>query len=176
MSALPILPHEPELMSVEEYLHGDHDWEGDREYVDGVIEERAMGQKNHSKWQLAIQAWFLLHADAWRMTGYPELRVQTRANYFRVPDVTVLSADAPDEEIVRHPPLAVFEVLSPDDRILRVDRKLAEYEAMGIPSIYVVNPDTGSFKQYIDGSQREVDECVGGSFRFPAEEIRKLVR
>ncbi len=176
MSALPVVPHDTELMSVEEYLHGDHDWEGDREYVDGEIEERAMGSRGHSKWQKAIQRWLEQHEDAWQIAVFPELRVQTNVSRFRVPDVAVLSSDAPYEDIVRHTPLAVFEVLSPDDRILRVDRKLLEYEAMGIPAIYVVNPETGSFRRFLDGSQRGVDECVVGSFRFPVEEIRRLVR
>jgi hypothetical protein len=36
-------------VSVEEYLRTDH--EPDRDHVDGVLEERHLGQKDHSKLQ-----------------------------------------------------------------------------------------------------------------------------
>ncbi len=41
---------------VELYLQGEY--EADVDYVDGVIEERNLGDEDHSMWQLAIQHWF----------------------------------------------------------------------------------------------------------------------
>ncbi len=35
-------------MSLEEYLHGDHDWDVAPDYVDGELEERCFGQEDHS--------------------------------------------------------------------------------------------------------------------------------
>jgi hypothetical protein len=40
---------------VEVYLRTSY--EPDAEYVDGVIEERPMGQNDHSAWQNALQVW-----------------------------------------------------------------------------------------------------------------------
>ena len=37
---------------VEQYLTGQY--ESDVDYVDGIIEERNLGENDHSKWQLAI--------------------------------------------------------------------------------------------------------------------------
>ncbi len=67
---------------------------------------------------------------------------------FRVPDVTVLDRDQPPEQIITHPPLAVFEVLSPEDTLQKLKRKLDDYAAMGIPQIWVIGPEDGSFSRY----------------------------
>jgi len=45
------------VVPVEVYLRSS-DYEPDAEYVDGVIEERPMGEFNHSDWQEAICAFF----------------------------------------------------------------------------------------------------------------------
>jgi hypothetical protein len=34
-------------------------YEPDAEYVDGVVEERPMGEDGHSAWQSAVAYWFL---------------------------------------------------------------------------------------------------------------------
>jgi len=46
------------------------------------------------------------------MKALPELRVHRSPTRFPVPDVTVFDQDAPKEQIITHPPLAVFEILS----------------------------------------------------------------
>ncbi len=43
-------------ISAEEYLRTD--FEPDADFVDGLIEERPMGEYNHSSWQEALLAWF----------------------------------------------------------------------------------------------------------------------
>ena len=68
----------------------------------------------------------------------PELRVQVGPTRFRVPDVTVLDRNLVNEQIVTVAPLAVFEVLSPEDRVQRLNRKLEDYR-MGIPQIWVID-------------------------------------
>ena len=40
------------------------------------------------------------------------------------------------------PPVALFEVLSPSNRPGEVHRKVGEYLDMGVPAVYVVDPDT----------------------------------
>ncbi len=44
---------------VEVYLRSSY--EPDAEYVDGAIEERPMGEYDHSSWQEAIILWFRQH-------------------------------------------------------------------------------------------------------------------
>ena len=101
---------------VELYLESEY--EPNADYVDGVIEERNLGEWDHASWQQAIQHWFLLHEAAWQVRVRPELRIQISPTRFRVADVTVVDRSHPKEQIITHPPLAVFEVLSPDDAVI----------------------------------------------------------
>jgi Uma2 family endonuclease len=131
---------------VEVYLRSSY--EPDAEYVDGEIERRPAGELDHASWQQAIQKWFWQHEKEWDIRVLPELRVQVAATRFRVPDVTVLDRDRPTEQIITHPPLAVFEVLSPEDSLQRLKRKLEDYRAMGIPEIWVIDPQDSTFYRY----------------------------
>jgi hypothetical protein len=72
---------------IEVYLHSSS--EPDAEYVDGEIEERPVGENDHSAWQNAIGLWFNLVAQEWSVRIRPELRIQAAPTRFRVPDVTV---------------------------------------------------------------------------------------
>ena len=116
---------------VEVYLRSSY--EPDAEYVDGTIEKRPMGEFDHASWQQAIQKWFWLHEKEWGIRVLPELRVRVAATRFRIPDVTVLDRSRPIEQIITHPPLAVFEVLSPEDSLQRLKRKLEDYRTMASP-------------------------------------------
>jgi Uma2 family endonuclease len=131
---------------VEVYLRSSY--EPDAEYVDGKIEERPMGEFDHASWQQAIQLWFWQHQKEWGIRVLPELRVRVAATRYRVPDVAVLDGGRPIEQIITHPPLAVFEVLSPEDRLQRLKRKLEDYRAMGIAEIWVIDPQDSTFYRY----------------------------
>ena len=45
-------------------------------------------------------------------------------------------------------PIAVFEVLSPEDSLQRLKRKLEDYRAMGIAEIWVIDPQDSTFYRY----------------------------
>ncbi len=134
---------------LEVYLHSSY--EPDAEFVDGEIEERPMGEYDHAAWQQAICYWFQQHAKDWTIRVKPELRVQVAPTRFLVPDVMILDRNQPIEQIITRPPVAVFEVLSPEDTVRRLMRKLNDYHAMGIPEIWVVNPETKIFLRFEDG-------------------------
>jgi Uma2 family endonuclease len=133
---------------VEVYLRSSY--EPDAESVDGVIEERPAGEYDHSAWQGAICFWFDQHAQEWNLRVRPALRVQVAATRFRVPDATVLDRAQPIEQIVTHPPAAVFEILSPEDTMQRLKRKLEDYRTMGIPEVWVIDPQDGAYYRYED--------------------------
>jgi Uma2 family endonuclease len=133
---------------VEVYLRSSY--EPDAEYVDGEIERRPMGEWDHASWQQALLLWFSQHGKEWGVRVRPELRVQVATTRYRVPDVTVVDQGRPTEQIITHAPLAVFEVLSPEDRLQRLKRKLEDYRKMGIPEIWVIDPEDNSFYRYED--------------------------
>ncbi len=161
---------------VELYLQGDYEY--DLDYVDGVIEDRNLGDPNHSKWQVAIQHWFLLNAQKWNVLVRPELRIHTSATRYRIADVAIVDASVPEQGPPTHPPLAVFEVLSPDDRLSRVRTRLADFAAMGVPEIWLIDPATGSFDRFEGGqlARREQFSLAGTEVTFAVSEIGKLVR
>jgi Uma2 family endonuclease len=143
---------------VEVYLRSCY--EPDAEYVDGEIEQRPMGEFDHASWQLAILRWFLQHENDWNIRVRPELRIQVAPTRFRVPDVTVLDRSQPIEQIITHPPLAVFEVLSPEDSLQRLKRKLEDYRTMGIPEIRVIDPQDGTYYRYEERQLLRSDSFV----------------
>jgi len=159
---------------VEVYLRSSY--EPDAEYVNGQIVERPVGVLDHADWQAAISAWFRSHANEWNIRVFPELRVQVTRDNYRVPDVTVLDRALPTEQIITHPPVAVFEILSPEDTIQKMKRKLQEYAQMGIPQIWVIDPQDGSFDRYLDGHTQPASRFDQGNIQFEVVEIAKLLQ
>ena len=101
-----------------------------------------MGELEHSEMQLAIIRWFLAHADEWGVNPYPEIRIQTGPQRFRVADIAVRPHNASRERILLTPPLIVIEILSPEDRVSRYMERLEDYRTMGIRNIWVIDPIT----------------------------------
>jgi Uma2 family endonuclease len=160
---------------VEVYLRSSY--EPDAEYVDGKIEERPMGELEHALWQKAILRWFWNNEHEWGLKVLQELRVQVAPTRFRVPDVTVLDRSHPKEQIVTKPPVAVFEVLSPEDTMQRMKRRLEDYRAMGVAEIWVVDPEDGSWSRYEGGELRHKTTFSYGAkgIVFDLNEIKKLL-
>jgi Uma2 family endonuclease len=161
---------------VEVYLSSSY--EPDAEYVNGVIEERPMGEFDHSSWQHAIELWFSQHAKEWGIRVRPELRIQVSGGNFRVPDVTLLDRNLTIEQVITHPPIAVFEILSPEDTVSRMMTKLADYERMGIKTILVLDPNGKHFRftagalEPLTSSAFDLPESA---CRFDLAEIEKLL-
>ncbi len=153
-------------------------YEPDAEFVDGVIEERPMGEWNHANWQAAILEFFRSHRQEWNIRAGAELRVQVSSGNFRVPDVAILDRNLPIEQIITHPPIAVFEILSPQDTVTRTLTKLGDYERMGIQTILVLDP-TGKHRLYRDGTlgllSAPAFNLPGSACRFDLAEIEKLL-
>lgn len=140
------------VTSLERYLHSR--CEPDAEYVDGEVEQRPMGEYDHATWQQAIERYFLEHAKNWGIRVRCELRVQVSATRYRVPDVVVFDRNRPIEQILTYSPVAVFEVLSPEDSVSRLLVKLDDYERMGVRNIFVVNTELERSYQYKAGELR----------------------
>jgi Uma2 family endonuclease len=153
-------------------------YEPDAEYVDGVIEERPMGEWSHADLQAAILEYFRSRRVEWNIRAAAELRVRVSERRFRVPDVAVLDRNLPVEEVVTHTPLAVFEVLSPDDSVKRMMTKLADYERMGIQTILVLDPKGKHFRfkgGALEPLPAEPFDLPGSACRFDLTEIEKLL-
>ena len=163
-------------ISEEQYLRST--FEPDAEYVDGEVRERPIGTYDHNDWQQAIQRWFVEHAKDWNIRSVQEQRMRVRAGRYRIPDVSVLDRTNPKEQVVTAPPLAVFEVLSPEDRVQDLYEKLDDYTAMGIPHIWVIDPRSGIFKRYTNGNLILLDRFQFGErgILFELSEIEGLLQ
>lgn len=126
------------LISVDEYLHSSYS--PDREYIDGELQERNLGEFDHATLQHYLQFLFETNAKQWRITVRPELRLQVSDTRFRVPDVMVLRQNQPWDQVIREAPLLCIEVLSPEDRFGRVEEKVVDYLRMGVPTVWVIDP------------------------------------
>lgn len=125
-------------VSVEEYLS--MVFEHDCEYVDGVIEERDLGEFEHAYVQGILITLFNNHRKDWGVYSLPEQRMQTQKTHFRVPDIVVLRKGSIREPILTHPPLLAIEVQSPDIPLRKTELKAAEYLAFGIEHVWVIDP------------------------------------
>ena len=69
-----------------------------------------------------------------------EQTVQVSPTRFRIPDVCALRADAPDEEIITHPPFLCVEILSADDSVTSVAERLDDFLRMGVENVWMIDP------------------------------------
>jgi len=127
-------------VTVDEYLHTTY--HPDCDYIDGELQERNLGEPEHAVVQGALVEWFRAHAKSWDIWVLPEIRIQITPTRFRVADVGLSSRRHPISQLRQQPPLAVIEIVSPEDRISRYAQRIEDYRAMGILHIWVVNPQT----------------------------------
>ncbi len=142
MATLPVHETGPALVTVEEYLHTVYEPECD--YVDGWLEDRNVGEYDHALLQTLLAHIFMTNRREWGVLPLTELRTQVKVTRFRCPDVLVLRADAPREQILTHPPLIAIEILSPEDRLSRFRVKIDDYVAFGVENIWIIDPATRS--------------------------------
>src|SRR5271169_6042253 len=128
------------LVSVQDYLATSY--RPDRDFVDGELQERNLGELEHSLLQGAIFAWFWTRREEWNILPLVEQRVQVAPTRFRVPDVTVLRSGQPREPIITEPPLILIEVLSKDDTLRSMRERVDDYLDFGVQHVWIVDPAT----------------------------------
>ncbi len=162
------------LVSVEDYLHTSYETE--MEYVDGVLEERNVGEWWHAAWQACIGSFFFSQSDSWNIRVRLAQRTRIGERRYRVPDVAVFDEHTPPDPVAITPPLIAFEVLSPEDRIYRMIVRLADFESMSVPAIYVVQPEDGGLMRFQDGGLKAADEVVLRDRRITWREVAATLR
>ncbi len=164
------LPNAEELWTVREYLRTS--WSPDREFVDGRIEERNSGEKEHSIIQRYLTFLFMLKRAEWGVEVFPELRTQTQSRRFRVPDVLVVRAGDAFERYVTRPPLIAVEIHSPEDTLRGIQEKAAEYRTFGVEHIWIIDPAPRiSYRATESG----LEEVRSGELAVPGTPIRVVL-
>jgi Uma2 family endonuclease len=125
-------------ISVEEYLKTTY--RPDCDYIDGEVLERNVGELKHGRLEGLIFAWLLIRETRWHIKAAVEVRLKVSARRFRIPDVIILSADAPQEEVIVTPPLVCIEILSTCDTLNQIWDRTQDYLAMGVPACWIIDP------------------------------------
>ena len=126
------------MVPLAEYLQTSY--RPDRDWIDGEVKERNMGEGQHALIQAILIEVFRHNRVIWGIRVLPEQRVQVSETRFRIPDVCVARASDPFERIVRVPPLLCVEILSWDDRMTEIQERVDDYFAMGVQAVWVVDP------------------------------------
>jgi Uma2 family endonuclease len=148
------------LCSMEEYLQTAYS--PDREYVDGVVVERHVGERGHSIVQRNVTV--AIDRKYPHLFVFPEWRARTSGRRCRIPDVCV-TLDDPGTDVLESPPFLAIEVLSRRDEMSDVLEKLAEYIAAGVQYVWVIDPRRKKAFTYTGHQLQEVEgeELVTGS-------------
>lgn len=134
-------------MDVDEYLRTSFDG-SDCEYLDGEVVERNMGELPHSDIQGNL---YLLLSQLRSRLGIRvnlEIRIQINKRRYRVADVAVWRDSNIGTGIPTVTPFLVIEILSPEDRMVRMLPKIQEYLAIGVEWVWVIDPDEKSALSY----------------------------
>ncbi len=153
------------------------------ELIDGDIKEIDVGNESsfvggrvfqHLLESGATQSGLLFPAD----TGY--ICFPHRPRLVRKPDVSFvrtgrLPNNRPPRGFARLVPDLAVEVISPNDTYYEVEDKLNDYLLVGVPLVWVVNPDRRTVHTYTpDGGIRRftADQELTGEPLFPSFRVR----
>ena len=146
----------PVPVSVEEYLHSVY--EPDLDYVDGFLEDRNGGEFDHWRVQRAL---FEALVKGEKDFGYyviQETRTQISPTLYRVPDTCLVPRNDLPERIIRNAPLLCVEVLSPEDRLARMLAKCKDYLGMGVPEVWIIDPQKRTVHVLGNSTVRELSD------------------
>ena len=125
-------------MTLEQYLHTS--FSPDVDFVDGVIQGRKLGEKDHGRAQGFVYSWFLAREASFSLEPVLEYRIIVGENRVRICDVAIVQSDIPDEQVGKTPPVICVEVMSPEDRLSRAIIVLSDYRTLGVPNIWLIDP------------------------------------
>ncbi|HKE27167.1 MAG TPA: Uma2 family endonuclease [Bryobacteraceae bacterium] len=145
-----------ELIGVRENLSTSYG--PDRDYVDGVVEERSVGEKDHTKLQRQLLVYYGKRAEKWGIQVFPGRRIQVSPTRFRVPDVCVTAGPEPAEQVFYTPPFMGVEILSPEDRRSRVRERSDDYLPFGVPHAFLLDPEIRKAYRWTTAGMTEVSD------------------
>ena len=105
--------------------------------MDGEIQERNLGEFDHADLQTAVNTLLRNRQQEWKI---------------RVVDLA-------REQIIRHAPPLCIEVLSPEDTFSRTQAKCRDYLAMGVPEVWIFDPEER--KAYIVRDDVMIEQSTG---------------
>ncbi|HEY7617579.1 MAG TPA: Uma2 family endonuclease, partial [Terriglobales bacterium] len=115
---------------------------------------------DHSWLQTALGAYFFRRRKLWNIEVFTEQRCRIRAGRYMLPDLCVIVGPRPPEKIFTKPPLLWIEILSSEDRPIRVNHKIRELLDFGVPNIWLIDPETLESELHTPGGSSKIDDGV----------------
>jgi Uma2 family endonuclease len=160
------------VISEAEYL-GSSYWP-DHKYMDGALIERTAGTVRHSQTQvLLIIGYFGRLRKAWGFRVYPAVHVRLRRGCYLIADLAIVSGSKSEGDVLTLPPLIWIEILSPEDRPLRINRKVRDVLEFGVPYVWVIDPETLESELH---TQSGSETLIDGVLRIPEPPIEVPLR
>jgi Uma2 family endonuclease len=144
-------------ISLEEYLSTTYNSE--REYIDGELVDRNIGEFDHSGVQGIVCRLLYTRRREAGIHVFPALHMQVSSTRCRVPDILVTTRKIA-AGILREPPFLCIEILSPEDRAGRIEEKIDDYLAFGVPYVWVIDPRRQRAWSYTKEGRRETTAGV----------------
>ena len=149
MASFPLTP-------IDEYLRTIY--KPDCDYVDGFVLDRNVGEYNHSTLQGLLYQYLLESSSASQIRIKPELRVRVSPKRYRVPDLLVMRRTQKPERILTIPPMLCIEILSPEDRMARIEEKVRDYLAFGVEYVWVIDSQRQTAWSYTPTAVQQVQD------------------
>jgi len=162
-------------ITAEQYLR--MTFEHDAEFVHGEIVQRSMPDYTHARVQAILAYLFERLRPTYVLFVCAELRLRLAPDIIRIPDITVIADQRPQQSVPDQPPLITIEILSKDDRHSNLMQKLEEYRVWGVPNIWVIDPATQRFSIYTELRLQNVSSFSLPNYPFqlsPAELFSQL--
>jgi Uma2 family endonuclease len=144
-------------VTLDEYLRTTYEPECD--YVDGALVDRNASYFHHSRLLTKLIGYLRERARPWGVHLLPILRIRVSETRIRIADLCLYRRGEPVEQIPTRPPLLWIEVLDPLDRWPPFEKRLQDMLAMGVPPVWVFDPE-----------EQQVFDCTPHGRRLVTEE------
>jgi Uma2 family endonuclease len=155
-------------VSVDEYLNTAY--RPDVEYVDGVLVERGLPTLLQGILQMILVQYFAQFQENMHFRALPEVRTQIiEGARYRIPDVLLCPRPVPRGKVVNITPLAVIEILSPDDRMGQTLERFRDYARIDVGNIVQMDPEKCVAHRFESGSPIETrfENLTAGDINVP---------
>jgi len=170
------------LLTYEDWLAMPPVGEGREEVVNGELQVLPPNKTTHAEIIRLLTIAFSSQVDQKQVYIYGSsisLMIQQEPLTCRAPDIVVYWRDnirRDDKDVLIAAPDLVVEVLSPSENKRRKQRKLEDYEKIGVPEVWLVAPDSEIVEVRIlkDGhlaTEKIVAEGILEPSRFPGVKI-----
>lgn len=147
------------VIPVSEYLQTTY--RPDRDYIDGELKERNVGEQPHGNLQIILGTIFQNNRLVWGVRPLGDSRLQITSTRYRIPDLMILRNTDPKDGIIGFTPLLCVEIMSKDDRLTEIRERVADYVRIGTRDIWVIDPwKRVAYEETINGLMQPEDTIL----------------